>query len=214
MLKKFIKEIKIPFIKGAKSKTYTYVLKKRDCYFREADTPFAELNSYYEVIDLLRKQNRNDLSRFTLNILGVFEIECENLLENKMLFKSNEKFNKYEYEYHYISYSVPLFLKNGLHQIKVSASPSLYSEYVSIECELINKNNKIIYSLSTELKLKYFDDNIPNMLEDIIYKMINIYYKEFIEHDISFKLLKYLLNCSVCDYVQYDFIKENDSYSA
>lgn len=214
MLKKIVKEIKLQLIKNGKSKMCPYVLKKRDYYFREVDTPFTELNDYCEVIDFLRKQNRGDLNRFTLKILGILEVECENLLENKILLKSNEKFNKYEYEYHHISYNVPLFLKNELHQIKISASPSLYSEYINMECELINENNEIMYNLSTELKLKYFDDNISSMLEDIVYKMIDMYYKDFTETDISFNLLKYLLNCSVCDYVQYDFIKEADEYSA
>lgn len=212
MLKKIIKEMKVPFSKSNKSKVGPYALNRRDRYFRRVDTPFAELNSYYEVINFLRKENRNDLSRFTLNIWGILEIECENLLKNKLLLKSNEVLNKYEHEC--ISYNVPLFLKDAIYKIKISASPSLYNKYVNIECDLINENNKLIFSLSTELKLKYFDSNISIMLEDVVYKMIDMYYKEFINYDISFKLLKYLLNYSICDYVQYDFIKEVDEYTA
>ena len=65
-----------------------------------------------------------------------------------------------------------------------------------------------MHSLSTELKFKYYDDNINIILEDISNNMIDLYYKKFINKNLSFKLLKNLLDCSVCDYIQYDFIKE------
>lgn len=181
-----------------------YTLRKRDMFFRDTDEPFAILKDYSEVIELLRKQHKNDLERFTLDISNKQNIECANILNRKIILKQLDSSLKQSC----IGHSFNLCLENKQYNIYLSAKPSLYTKYTEVELELYDENNKILHSLSTELKFKYYDDNINIILEDISNNMIDLYYKKFINKNLSFKLLKNLLDCSVCDYIQYDFIKE------
>lgn len=204
MIKKFIEKV-ISFKKGNMNKDI-YILRKRDVFLRDTEEPYLKLKKYSEMINVLRKENKNNLCRYSVEILDYGVIECDKLVDKKIISKQIDNNSN---ENSFISYSFPLHLKNEECQIKLSAMPSPYSEYTEIGCELLSgKDNKIIFSLSTDLKLKYCDDNLHNVLEDVSYDMIDTYYKEFKDYRMSFKLLKNLLDCSICDYIQYDFIKE------
>ena len=184
-----------------------YKLNKRDIYLRDVEESYIMLKDYIEIINILRKENQKNLSRYYLEIMDYGTIECSDLINKKVI--SQSRTSKVLKDNSFISYIFPFYLTDEYYNIKLHAMPSPYSEYIEIGCELyLQENNKLLFSISTDLKLKYCDDNIHNILENVYYDMIDTYYKKYKDCDISFKLLKNLLDCSICDYIQYDFIKE------